>query len=152
MYAEALGSGSCTVKDEWKTTLPVPHVLASFLLSCAGHLWPWQTLTWNFSLVCFSLSPAVSLCLFSAHPWPMLLEFSPADLAFCLARNWDRLESTLDHSLPHSLSCLPAFLSSPFIGKEEPLSKTVNYFVTRWEGCVGERWAWGAARSGKSGG
>lgn len=105
-----------------------------FSCQCAARLWPWQALT-RTSLLYNSLFPAVSLCLFSAHPQPMLLGFRPANLAFCLARNWDRSESTQDQLLPHPSS--PHFPEFTFNWWRWTFGQD-NYFIPRWEW-----WGWG---------
>lgn len=65
----------------------------------------------------------------------MLLGFSPSDLAFCFTRSWDRSEGTQDQCLPQtSSSGSPEFT---FHWWGWTLSKTANYFITRWEW-----WGW----------
>lgn len=105
-----------------------------FSCQCAAHFWAWQALT-RMSPLHTSLFPAVSLCLFSAHSQPMLLRFSPADLAFCSARNWDRSESTQDQSLPHPSS--PHSPEFTFNWGRWTFGQN-SYFTPRWEW-----WGWG---------
>lgn len=142
MCAVALGSISSTVKSKWKTASSAPNArILSPVISNSED--PGYSDLEPSPWICLSLVPL--LCAFS-HPWPMLSGFIPAQLASSLARSWGQ-----DRECSELIFAPPPTWSSPSVSEDRPLSKTSNYSITKWKGCLGKM-GLVVARWGKQGG